>query len=210
MSAISSLRLEDQILVIIDVVQFEFEGGGHDGVELGNGQGVDAHLAIEQALAEQDFRGAGVVGIPLQILGENLLGFDEFVVVLRGQGQFEEGLALEFRRGVGFQDDDQRLRGQGGVFLMALPLGEVQLELEIAIRHRRIGGVLAAGIKFELVMPQIRRHRAIILGQDAQDWRDQNEQGLEKAFHVRLKAGSRGRDGSWPVAAGLERPSSAA
>ena len=43
-----NLRLQDDLFVVVHVVQLQLERGGHDGVKLGDGQGIDAHLAIDQ------------------------------------------------------------------------------------------------------------------------------------------------------------------
>ncbi len=97
------LRLQDEFFVIIHVVQFQFERAGHDGVEFRNGQRGDAHLAVDEALTQEHFRHAWIFRIGVQILGENLLGLDELIVVLVHEGEFEERQPLEFGRGIRVQ-----------------------------------------------------------------------------------------------------------
>lgn len=133
------LRLDDQRLVVGEVVELEFEGGGHDGVELGDGEFIHAHLAVKQPLPQQHVRHGRVLGIKLKVLQPYLLGFGRLPVVLHDLRQIEQGLALQGGRSVGLEDAFQNLRRGEEAFVLPLPPGHLQFDFQVRIRLRLVG-----------------------------------------------------------------------
>lgn len=75
----------------------------------------------------------------MEILAENPFCEDEFIVVLRHQGEFEKGQALDFGRGIRLQKPGEGLSGQSCAFLASLFPAQIELDLQLlqAVRFGR-------------------------------------------------------------------------
>ena len=136
------LGAQDQLLIILEAIGLDHECAGHYGVKLGNGEVVEAHLTIHQALIKNKLRHTSIVRPAGKPLGVNLLRAGPVAPFLRQLGQFQQGGLLQRLGRASLQNPAVHRTRLGKLAGQAMLARNSNLSLEIL---RRFGGRIRCG-----------------------------------------------------------------